>query len=88
MFYEKYHLNIKHNYHVHKYDTRGSHDLHISDCTTSLYEKCILNMGIKKYKLPEKIKRFYTVNNFKKELKSILFKNAFYTVEVYLQAAL
>jgi len=26
-FIEKYHMNIKHNYHVHKYDTRGSYDL-------------------------------------------------------------
>jgi hypothetical protein len=26
-FIKKYHMNIKHNYHVHKYDTRSSHDL-------------------------------------------------------------
>ena len=34
-------MNIKHNYHVHKYDTRGSHDIHVSGCTTSLYQKCL-----------------------------------------------
>jgi hypothetical protein len=54
-FYKMYHLNIKHNYRVHKYDTRGSHDPHVSDFTTSLYGNGVLNMGIKLYdKLPEK----------------------------------
>ena len=32
-------LNIKYNYHVHKWDTRGTHDFHVSGCTTSLYQK-------------------------------------------------
>jgi hypothetical protein len=30
-------MNIEYSYHVHKYDARGSHDLHVSDCTTSAY---------------------------------------------------
>ena len=72
-FIEKYHINIEHNYHVHKYDTRGSHDLHVSGCTTSLYQNSVLNMSIKLHKrLPEKIKKLYTLSNFKKELKSVL----------------
>ena len=63
MFYKKS-LDNKHNNHVHKYDTRGSHDLHVLGCTTSLYRNGVLNMGIKLYnKLPEKIKRFYTHSN-------------------------
>ena len=46
-------------------------------------------MGVKLYnKLPEKIKRLHTLNNFKKELQSILLQKTFYTVEEYLQAAL
>jgi hypothetical protein len=40
-------MNIIHNHHVHKYDTRGSHGLPISGCTASLYQNSILNMGIK-----------------------------------------
>jgi len=57
MFY-KYHMNTKHNYHVYKYDTRGSHDPHVSGCTISLYQNSVVNMGIKLYnKLPEKIKK-------------------------------
>jgi len=31
-------MNIKYSYYVHKYNTRGSHDLHVSVCTTSLYK--------------------------------------------------
>jgi len=82
-------MNTKYNYHVNKYDTRSSHDLHVSGCTTSLYQNSVLNMGVKLYnKLPEKIKRLHTLNNFKKELQSILLQKTFYTVEEYLQAAL
>jgi len=49
-FINKYHTNTKHNYHVHKYDARGSHDHksssighdpHVSGCTT-LYIKTVL----------------------------------------------
>ena len=68
-FIRKYHMKMKYNYHVHKHDTRGSHDLHVSGCTTSLYQNSVLNMGTKLYKLPEKIKRLHTLNNFKKELQ-------------------
>jgi len=43
MFYIKYHMNIKYNYHVHKYVTRGSHDLHVSGCTANLYQNSMLS---------------------------------------------
>jgi hypothetical protein len=50
-------MNIKYSYHVHKYDTRGSHDLHVSDGTISIYENGVFNMDIKPYnKLPGKKK--------------------------------
>jgi len=46
-------------------------------------------MGINLYnKLPEKNKEFTQSNHFKKELKSILLQNAFYTLKEYLQAAM
>jgi len=55
-------MNIKYSYHVHKYDTRGSHDSHVSDYTTSVYQNGIFNMDIKSYnKLPEKIKRLHSI---------------------------
>jgi hypothetical protein len=42
-------MNIKCSYHVHKYNTRGSHDLHVSDCTTSVYQNGVFNTDIKSY---------------------------------------
>jgi len=46
-------------------------------------------MGIKLYnKLPEKLKRLHTLDNFLKELKSIILLNAFYVLKEYLEAAL
>jgi len=55
-------MNIKYISHVHKYDTRGSHVLHVSDCTTPEYQNGIFNMIIKSYnELPEKIKRLHSI---------------------------
>jgi hypothetical protein len=52
-------MNIKFSYHVHKYDTTGSHDPHVSDCTTSVHQNGIFNMDVKSYnKLPEKSKDY------------------------------
>jgi hypothetical protein len=54
-------MNIKYSYHVHKYSyyTGSSHDLHVSDCTISVYQNGFFNMDIKLYnKLPKKIKDY------------------------------
>jgi len=46
---------------VYKYDTRGCHDLHVSDCSTRIYHNGVFNTGIKLYnKLLEKIKFTHT----------------------------
>jgi len=42
LYFIKKYVNIEHNYHVHKYDTRSSHDLNVSGCTTSLYQNNVL----------------------------------------------
>jgi len=39
-------------------------------------------------KLPERINSWYTFSSFKKELKSILLQNTFYTAAEYSQIAL
>jgi hypothetical protein len=58
-------MNIKYSCHVHEYNTRGSHDLHVSDCTTPVYLNGIFNMDKKSHnKLPEKNKNI-TLSNFK-----------------------
>ena len=42
-------MNIKYSYHVHKYDTSGSHKLCVPDCTTSLHQNGVFDMDIKSY---------------------------------------
>ena len=65
---------IKYSCHIHKYDTRGSHNLRVSVCAISVYRNGIFNMDIKSYnKLP--VKKKFTLSNFKEELKSVLLQN-------------
>jgi hypothetical protein len=46
-------------------------------------------MGVRPYKcLPLKIKELDNFKQFRKEVKSILFNNSFYTLEEFLQAKL
>jgi len=46
-------------------------------------------MGVRLYKrLPLRIKKLDKFNRFRKEVKSILLNNLFYTLEEYLQAIL
>jgi len=52
-------MNVKYSYHIHKYNTRHSHDLH---CTTSVFEDGIFIIDIKSYnKLPERIKILHSI---------------------------
>jgi hypothetical protein len=56
-------------------------------CNTTLFKKHVLNMGVKLYKhLPSKIKKLDNFNHFRKELKSALLNNSFYTTEEFLQS--
>jgi hypothetical protein len=40
-------MNTERNYHVHKYNTRGSRDPHASGYTASLYQTSVVNMDQK-----------------------------------------
>ena len=54
----------------------------IQQYNTALYEKSVINMGIKLYnKLPIRIKQLDTYKSFKKEVKTFLVHNAVYTIE-------
>jgi hypothetical protein len=81
-------MNIKYSYYVHKYYTGGSHDLHVSDCTISVYQNGFFNMDIKYYNKLHKKNKKITLSNFKKELKSVLLQNSFCVIEDCIQAAL
>jgi hypothetical protein len=73
------------NYDVHKRNTRQGSDLHQPSTSLSLYQKSIINMGIKFYnKLPVFIKEsIATTKEFKFLLKNFLYSNIFYTSDEY-----
>jgi hypothetical protein len=49
-----------------------------------MYQKSVINMGIKPFnKLPMQIKQLDKYKSFKKEVKSFLVHNAFYTIEEF-----
>jgi hypothetical protein len=48
-FIKKYKDNWKHNFSIHKHNTRSKYDLHTQICNTSLLQKDVINMGVKLY---------------------------------------
>jgi hypothetical protein len=58
--------------------------LHTQQCNTVTYQKNVINMGIKLFnKLPVQIKQFDKYKSFKKDVKTFLVHNAFYTIEEF-----
>jgi hypothetical protein len=86
-FIKKYKDNLKHNFAIHEHNTRSKYYLHTQFCNTCLFQKSILNMGVKLYKhLPSKIKKLENCNCFTKEVKLVLLKTPFYTLEEFYQS--
>jgi hypothetical protein len=88
-FVKKYKDNLKNNFAIHEHNTRSKYDPHTQICNTSLFKKCVINMGVtgKLYKyLPSKIKNLENFNCFRKEMKIVLLKNLFYTPEEFYQS--
>jgi hypothetical protein len=71
-FVKKYKGNLKYNYAIHEHKTRSKYDLHTQLRNTSLFQKSVINTGVKLYKyLPSKIKKLENFNCFRKEIGSI-----------------
>jgi hypothetical protein len=84
-FLKKYQGNVKQNLEIHDHNTRKKHDLHTRHCNTVLYQKSVVNMGIKLFnKLPIQIKQLDNYKSFKREVKTFLVQNSFYTIEEFL----
>jgi len=57
-FVKKYKGNLRQNFVIHEHNTRSKYDLHAQFCNTSLFQKSVLNMGVKLHTyLPSKIKK-------------------------------
>ena len=84
-FLKKHQGKVKHNSEIHEYNTRKKHDLHIQHCNTVLYQKGVINMGKKLFnKLPIQIKQLDNFKSFKREVKTFLVNNSFYTIDEFL----
>lgn len=76
------------NQQVHNHNTRQRNDLHVNYVNTSLCKSGVLYSGIELFnKLPVRIKSINSMKLFKKELKSLLLKNTYYSVLEYLTHA-
>jgi len=76
---------VKQNLEIHGHNTRKKYDLHTQHYSTVLYQKSVTNMGIKLFnKLPIQIKQLDDYKGFKREVKSFLLRNSFYTIEEFL----
>jgi hypothetical protein len=65
--------------------TKSSYDLHTQQCNTVLYQKSVVNMGIKLFnKLPVQIKQLDNYKSFKRKVKTFLVYNSVYTIEEFL----
>jgi predicted enzyme involved in methoxymalonyl-ACP biosynthesis len=88
-FIKKHKGDLKKNCEIHKHNMRSKYGLHTQPHITSLLQKSVLHMGVRLYKhLPLRIKKLEKCKQFRKEVKSILLNNMFYTLEEYLQAVL
>ena len=89
LYKKKYKGDLKHNCEIHKYNTRSKYDLHTQSHNTSLLQNCALHMGVRLYRcLPLKNKKLDNFNQFRKEVKSMLLNNLFYTLKEFLQGKL
>ena len=57
-FIKKYKGSLMQNYMILEHNRRSKYDLHTEFCNSSLYQKSVINMGIRLYKfLPKEIKK-------------------------------
>jgi hypothetical protein len=62
-FIKKYKGSFKQNFVINERNTTSKYDLHTQFCNTPLFQKSIINMGIKLYKYwPSEIKEKYIIS--------------------------
>jgi hypothetical protein len=67
---------------IHDHDTRRKNYLHIQSCKTSLFQKSVINMGIKLFnQLSTELKQLDDFNHFRKKVKLFLLSKSLYTLE-------
>jgi hypothetical protein len=85
-FIKKFKRNLKHNFHIHDYNTRGNIDLDTQSYNKTLLQKSFANMGAKLYnRLLERIKILNDHKSFKKDVKFLVLNNSCCTINEFLQ---
>ena len=76
---------LKQNFDLHVYKTWHRLDFQTQFCRTNILKKSVNNFGTKLYnKLPNYLKNKENLKLFKKQLKSFLLQQTFYSVDEYL----
>ena len=84
-FIKKYQGNLKQNLGIHGHNTRNKFYMHTHYCSTIIYQRSATNLGIKLLnKLPIQIKQLNNYKGFRREVKTFVLHNSFYTIEEFL----
>jgi len=63
---KKFKVYLKYNFRIQRYNKRSNIDLHTVSCNTALFQKSVVNMGVKLYsRLPERMKTLSDFKSFK-----------------------
>jgi hypothetical protein len=80
-YIKRHKIDLTQNINIHEHNTRSSKDYHVKYCRTSFLKKSLINRGIELFnKLPNNIKNMENLPIFRKELRSFLLTNVFYTI--------
>jgi hypothetical protein len=86
-FIRKLEGNLKCNFQMYEYNTRGKNKLYIQACNTALYQNSVINKASRLYnKLPERIRTLNNFRRFRKEVESLLISNTFYSVDEFFKS--
>ena len=85
-YIKSYKGNLKQNQSINGHNTRSKLNFHVEFCNTVLFQKSVVNMGIKLYnKMPESFKKKDDFQLFNKGIKSLLLSHSCYSVDDFLQ---
>jgi hypothetical protein len=74
--------NLKFNFQMYDYNTRGKNKLFVQGCNKTLYQNSVMNMAIRLYnKLHERIRILNNFRSFNKDVKLLLISNTFYSTD-------
>ena len=82
---QKSNMYLRRNSDIYEYNTRRKQDFHVPTCNTSLFNRSVINMGIRLYnKMPTRIKQLDSLRDFKRKLKLFLLDRPFYSLNEFI----